>query len=529
MTLVDWTEFDGSIELDVEQLLALPETEQRERLAQLEAYRDHVKRNPLWKYVPHAKQHAFHAAPAMTRAFVGGNQSGKTTAGINDTLLNTIEPELVPPWLAKYRRWHEKEIYVRVVVVDLVQALEGVMLPKIRQAVPKAALWKGSWERAWNARRRRLQFENGSWWEFLTHDMDVDQFAGGTLHRIWYDEEPPGNKGKLIAEENDMRLLHYDGDTLFTFTPLLGLSWAFHELTVRGELRTDEDVFGVHVDMDDNPYLSERAKKRALRKMSAAARLSRKSGLFVHRAGRIYPEFSREEHVVPAVELPRHRKTGESLANVYVGIDPGIDHPTGLVWVTHDEEDRFEVIRAMKLPATTQQVVGLIAATNAELRVTPRWYVIDPSARNRNPQTGRSLQMNYLDHGIVTIPGNNDRRSGFDRVKELLAPIDSRTEERLPPRLTIHAGNEALEEEFENYRWKQAPNVESVGREEPIKVNDDILDALRYVIMSRTIAGDEQDEDEKHEPENVRAFRQHLARLARRGRYHHPVGPGTFR
>jgi hypothetical protein len=32
-----------------------------------------------------------------------------------------------------------------------------------------------------------------------------------------------------------------------------------------------------------------------------------------------------------------------------------------------------------------------------------------PGARQRNQQTGRSLLMNFVDHGIVAIPGNNDR------------------------------------------------------------------------------------------------------------------------
>jgi hypothetical protein len=53
-------------------------------------------------------------------------------------------------------------------------------------------LWKGSFERAFDKRARKLQFADGSWWDFLTHDMDLDAFAGADLDRAHFDEEPPG-------------------------------------------------------------------------------------------------------------------------------------------------------------------------------------------------------------------------------------------------------------------------------------------------------------------------------------------------
>jgi hypothetical protein len=49
-----------------------------------------------------------------------------------------------------------------------------------------------------------------------------------------------------------------------------------------------------------------------------------------------------------------------------------------------------------------------------------------------------------------------------------------------------------------------------VGAEEPIKVNDDILDALRYVIMFRTIPGNEDSEPELNLPGPQIAFRDRI-------------------
>ncbi len=513
-------ELSGPPVFDHEAFKRLGPEAQAEQVRNLEAWRDAVKANPLLGYRPHERQVLFHTAPQKVRGFVGGNQSGKTTAGAFDTAIQTVDEDLIPPWLQRYKRF-EGDFFCRIEVVDLVQALEGVMLPKLRAILPKAALWKGDFDKAYNSRRRRLQFSNGNWWEFLTHDMDVDQHAGTTLHRIWYDEEPPGNKGRLIFEENEQRLLHYDGDTLFTMTPLLGFGGLTYELlTDKGEPRDDEDVFTVHVHQDDNPHLSAKAKARTRKGKSAEAIAARVEGRFIHFAGVIYPQWSEDRHVVPATDPYRDHKTGEVLASVYVGIDPGIDHPTGIVWVTEDSAGRFEVIRSFKVKgATTGQIASLIHATNSEMKLVPKGYIIDPSARNRNQQTGRSLQMSLVDHGIVTIPANNDRRAGFDRVRYLLEN----------DMLHVHAGNDQLTDEFRTYRWKPAPNAESVGAEEPIKVNDDILDALRYVIMFRTIPGDVEHEDEPILPGPQQAFRDRVRQLRDRRRGLHPVGTAHFR
>jgi hypothetical protein len=155
-----------------------------------------VRANPLLGYTPHPKQVQFHKAPTRSAASSEATSPARRRPAAS-TARSTRSRRSSSPLAGHYKRWPwETEFYGRIVVVDLVQALEGVMLPKLRKILPKGALWKGDFDKAYNSRRRRLQFANGNWWEFLTHDMEVDQFAGGTLHFIWYDEEPPGNKGR---------------------------------------------------------------------------------------------------------------------------------------------------------------------------------------------------------------------------------------------------------------------------------------------------------------------------------------------
>jgi hypothetical protein len=57
-------------------------------------------------------------------------------------------------------------------------------------------------------------------------------------------------------------------------------------------------------------------------------------------------------------------------------------------------------------------------------------------------------------------------------------------------RLLVHAGQDELVEEFREYRWKaRTSQSEDASRQEPVKIKDDMLDALRYLVMSLPVKG----------------------------------------
>jgi hypothetical protein len=70
-----------------------------------------------------------------------------------------------------------------------------------------------------------------------------------------------------------------------------------------------------------------------------------------------------------------------------------------------------------------------------------------------------------------------------------------------------------LRSEFKKYRWmKDSKRSESAPPDRPVKKDDHLLDALRYVLMLRPLVPDErrpyEGETAKH-----RMLRQHLKRL----------------
>jgi phage terminase large subunit-like protein len=455
----------ASFAIDTTALERLPVEKQavaRQLLRELEAHR---RGNPLLFFMPHPKQVELMGCHAPIRAFLGGNRSGKTTAGVVDDLIQAVDRDCLPEHLKGFKKW-EPPFFCRIMAPDFTGTMEGVIFEKIRQLAPKSQLRGGSWDAAYDKQRRMLWFENGSWFQFMSYEQDRDKLGGAALHRVHYDEEPP----EQHRVECQFRLIDYSGDELFTMTPLMGMSWMFERLYEPFKKGLLPEALIVEVDMDDNPHLDEATKQRALLGLSPEERAARKSGNFVHFAGLIYPEFSVDSHVVPMVrEIPVENM-------VIVGIDPGFRHMAAAVFCMVSPEGEWTVFDEVALKGRTiREVCEEVLARNVRWGRTPRWYVIDPASRNRSSQTGRSDQMEYADYGVVTIAGQNSVVTGLQRVKGLLAE----------GRLLIGSNCEVTIDQFRKYRWESAKRAEGDGREQPVKKDDHLLDALRYAVMSR--------------------------------------------
>lgn len=206
------------LRINREAIKRLPESQQAEALAILTEYEKALKHNPLLGYQPHPKQVSFHESREPLKAFLGGNRSGKTTAGILDDLIQCVDESVLPDHLLRYKKW-QPPFYCRIIVPDFTSTLEGVIFQKLREWSPKSQLVGDRFDKAYEKSTRKLSFKNGSTIDFLTFEQDLDKFGGAAKHRIHYDEEPP----KDIRRESMMRLIDYGGDELFTMTPLHGM------------------------------------------------------------------------------------------------------------------------------------------------------------------------------------------------------------------------------------------------------------------------------------------------------------------
>lgn len=443
----------------------------------------------LSKYPIHPKQLVLHGLNDIrTRALFGGNQSGKTTWGIADDLIQAVDVEVLPPHLADYKKW-EPPFYCRIYTPDLADTLT-VVQEKIKDLVPVQQLKGDQWDKAYDKLHRILRFKNGSWFQFMSYEQDAPKLGAATLHRNHYDEEPP----LRVYEESQPRLIKYGGDEIFTMTPLQGLSWTYELIwkgaggnEAQGEylfINRERKLGVVVVDMDDNPSLTTEAKEDALRSFSQETRKARKEGRFVHFAGLIYSEFNKERHVLSKPYDAKNKNI-----NVIVGIDPGMRYACGVVWLAVDIKDTviaFDEFYPQGL--TYKDVCAQIKKTNAYWNIDPIYYVIDPHARDKYGQTGRSDQQEFSSHGINTILGQNAVEAGINAVKERLET----------DRLLVSPTCGHLIDEFTKYRWKEPPRSrDEDSRPKPVKKEDHLMDALRYAVMSRPYLPDEALDDNR--------------------------------
>jgi hypothetical protein len=528
----------AGLRVDPAALEGLSEVERAAVASQLRELDEAYKRNPLLGYNSpfsekrHPKQIEFHSPPwPKTRLFLGGNRSGKTTATFVDTIIQAVDREVVPEHLQPFKRW-EPPFYCRIVGKDLTRWLEGVALQKMREWLPVEQLKGSGFTHGWDKQLSMLRFKNGSWIQFMSNDQDVDAFVGVALHRVVFDEPPRED----IWGECWARLIDFNGEQLFGLTPTEGISNWLHDrwyepwerLVVEGGMRESEferefRARLVLVDMDDNPHIDEEGKLQALEGYSALEREARKTGRFISMSGLIYPMWSKHRHVVPdPVGVPEG-------AECFEAVDPGMRQMAAVVFFYLTPEDDLVVYDELAVQGKTVAVVceeikrkrlewGVPLPDGTRRPVQPRFTVIDPASRNKSAQTGRSDQQEYADHGIFTVPGQNDVRAGINRVAERLEA----------DKLHVAARCTELQSEFKKYRWaRPAARSEDAPRDRPVKRDDHLLDALRYGVMARPL---------KPQREIVmpsvswrdRALAAELRRLRVPKPLQHPSGPGIY-
>lgn len=435
-------------------------------------------------YVPHQKQELFHTSPARGRLFIGGNRSGKTVGGGVELVNKMRGIDRFKPIK------HEPPIATRAVGVDFDHGVAKIMVPEIARWLPPSALRNGSWEDSYDRQLKTLTLENGSTCEFMSYEQDIEKFAGTSRHYTWFDEEPP----KDIYDECMMRLIDVSGDWWITMTPVEGMTWTYDTIYIAA--RTNPDLFVVEVVTDENPHINSVEIDVLQAGLSAEDKKARRLGQYVAISGLIYKMIG-EQHFVETFMPPRDWLH-------FSMMDHGLSNPTCFLWAAVNN-DGWTVVYDEHYFAG--EVVGWHAARvhekNAEHNRVPDYYVGDPSIRAIDAITGTSIQIEYMDHDIPIVLGNNDVSAGINAVTQRLIGIQNR------PQLVICTDKcPMLTWEIQRYRWavwaSKRMAFDKNKKEDPHKKDDHACDALRYGISSRPLTDSGQEIPEFFPPD--RAF-----------------------
>lgn len=423
-----------------------------------------VTRPTIANYQPHPKQAQFHQSTAKQKLYIGGNRSGKTVGGIVEDVY----------WLKgehPHRRLPMRPgepCRGRIVTVSLNEGTKQIIIPELCKWIPPSLFINGSWEDSYHKADRLLTLANGATCELMSYDQDVEKFAGTSRHFIHFDEEPP----KAVWSECKLRLLDTGGSWWMTMTPVEGMTWVYHDLyRKKHELSS---FLIISIDTEENPYISSAEIELVLSGLDEAEKKARKKGEFVSIGGRAIPEFKPEIHVVP----PLNRAGLLRIYNwsQYVSMDHGLNNPTCFLWhavapggavVTYDEiydNERLVDDYAREVHQRNGQ----------ELRRVPEIYVADPAIKQRNGQTGDSIQTAYALAGIPFLTGNNEVRIGLDKMNRYLKA----------GMWVITENCHNLISEMQMLRWKVYETAkkrqDNNPREEIHKQKDHAPDSARY-------------------------------------------------
>lgn len=452
----------------------------------------------IGKYKPHQKQHYFHSCPKKRKLYIGGNRSGKTTAGICEGIWRATGTHPYRPELNNLGPTRG-----RVVGVDFTNGIDKILVPQYKQWCRPSTLRGGSWETAFDKGSRTLHFSNGSFIEFMSYDQDLDKFAGTSRHWVHFDEEPP----RPIWGECMARLIDTNGEYWMTMTPVEGMTWIYDEIYEPNVNNPDGNVEVIEINTLENPYLSSEAITEFVRSIDDDDDVAtRVGGAFVQQGGRVYKNFDPtpgvEQVLKEPIDDPKTMFPSSSWLWI-MGLDHGLNNPTAVLWMAVDTNGFCVVFdEHYQKELTVEQQAMAIKRKIAEHGRAPDIMVADPSIKNRSAITATSIHEEYIKYGLAFILGNNDVKAGIVRVKKYLNkqvyvgvrrpelfeksaknPLDEFYKLQISPRCVN------LIWEMKRYRWKTYANkklqYENNPYDEPHKKDDHACDALRYMIMTR--------------------------------------------
>lgn len=193
------------------------------------------------------------------------------------------------------------------------------------------------------------------------------------------------------------------------------------------------------------------------------------NGIWRDNQGAVYEEFEEDVHTLEPFEIPSDWKR-------FRAIDFGFTNPFVCLWGAVDGDGRLYIYREYyKSSVRTRVHAGEILRLSGDEK-----YVVTVADHDA------SERAELEDSGIRTQAAKKEVILGIQMVKNRLsiAP-DGR------PRLFFFRNLRQLLSEIYDYRW--CPSSDSRNaREEPLKLNDHAMDALRYMVMAldRTSSGE---------------------------------------
>lgn len=358
----------------------------------------------------------------------GGNQSGKTTAGVIEAYIwatGEVPSELKGIY-PKGKIPTEFPQHIRVVGVDH-KTLLGNLIPAYQYWAPRKFLKKGKWSDSYSSEQRVLYlWEDGKLKgtiEFMTNQQDVESFQGPPRDGVIYDEEPR----QEIYKENLMRFTTSKRlKILFCMTPTNGMTWVKYEILDKSESSNNIKCFKVPT--ITNPKANIPVLKEILNGMEVYEEIKmRVLGEFVSLSGLVYGNlFNSKIHVIePFYEF---LESGDKRKYItFTGWDLHLVTPMAGVFLLYDKEGNAYVDRCYFRSVDTEDLkkdFWDIVNTNG---YRLGWSVVDKSSNSsivafggRNIYLEVARGENAIPRLMVSQKFEGSIKAGIDEIKKKL-------------------------------------------------------------------------------------------------------------
>jgi len=247
------------------------------------------------------------------------------------------------------------------------------------------------------------------------------------------------------------------GEGLFISTPK-GFNHFYDLFNMESE---DTDYKSFHYSTYDNPHIDPEEIDKAKDELTEDRFAQEYLADFRKTEGLVYKEFKREDHIIKDVEDFLKRK-GQTIVRSYGGVDFGFVHPAVVQSIDETSDGIFILREEWVHTGKTDEEI-------AEYTAAQKYNTVYPDPENAGGI--KSLK----DQGCnirEVIKGRGSVVAGINIVRELLKAN----------RFYVHESCRNTIFEFETYSYGDKKDKSKVD-ENPLKENDDCLDALRYVLM----------------------------------------------
>lgn len=432
------------------------------------------KYNAILRYKPYPKQLAFHNMQTAERALGAGNQLGKSTCGSSEISYHATG--LYPDWWQGKRFKRHTIFWIGGETGDVIRnTTQKLLVGRIHEG--DAAMGTGS-----IPRDRILELAPGPLGEkgsldhvkvlhvtgqtsliyFKSYAMGRQKWQGDTIDGVWFDEEPPYDIYSEGRERTSKGQLGWF--TMLSFTPLLGMTEVVTQF-----YKTPTPSQGlVMMTIDDVEHYTEEEKARKLAGYRPWERDARAMGIPILGSGRVfnYAESDvKEPHIIEDA-IPSHW----ALLNA---LDFGWDHPQACVQIAWDKDsDIIHVIRGKKARETTPETMWVMVKGWVK-DIPTAW---PPDGLQHEKGSGEQVKAQYGEAGFNMLDDHSTHEEGGTGVEAGLVEMHERFSTK---RLLI---DETLEDFWDEYRLYHRKDGKLV------KINDDLISAVRYAIMMKRFA-----------------------------------------